>query len=64
MIPLATSIFSALDIPDDLISETEVVLAIYVAALAIVLVFVVAFHCIERFKRRSPVEKILRRRFG
>lgn len=51
-------------LPEDLISESETVLAIYLASLAILLTFLVAFQCVERFRRRSPVEKLLRRRFG
>lgn len=58
---LAVSLFPDLD---GLISESETVLCIYLAVLAIVVVFVVVGACVERFKARSPVEKILRRRFG
>ena len=48
---------------DLIISQAETVLSVYMGVLAILLAFVVIGSAIER-KRRSPVEKLLRRRFG
>lgn len=58
---LALSLFPDLDGLDGLISESETVLSVYLATLAILLAFVVVAECIAWFKRRSPVEKMLRR---
>jgi hypothetical protein len=60
----AFSLFPDLDGLDGLISESESVLGVYAAVLALLVAFVVAGSLIERRKRRSPVEKILRRRIG
>ena len=48
---------------DLIIAQAETVLSVYMAVLAILLAFVVIGGAIER-KRRSPVEKLLRRRLG
>lgn len=53
-----------LDGLDGLITDSELVLSVYLMTLSIVIGFVVAFECVERLKRRSPVEKLLRKRFG
>lgn len=52
---------SELDGLDGVIAQTETVLSVYLGSLAILLVFVVVGECVTRFKRRSPVEKLLRR---
>lgn len=58
---LALSLFPDLDGFDSLIAESETVLSLYAAVLAILLCFIVVGECIER-RRRSPVEKLLRKR--
>lgn len=58
---LALSLFPDLDGFDSLIADSETLLAFYAAVLAILLCFIVVGECIEH-KRRSPVEKILKRR--
>lgn len=64
MIALAPDLFFDLDGLDGLISDTETVLSVYGEACGILLAFVVIGACVERFRRRSPVEKLSRRRFG
>lgn len=59
--PLSISLFD-FDGLDGLISESELVLQAWLGALALVLVFVVIGAAVARCKRRSAVEKILRRR--
>lgn len=50
---------------DAILTQAESVLVVYTATLGIALVFVLVGEAIIRWKRRSPVEKILRqRRFG
>lgn len=64
MIALLSFLFPDIDNLDRVMAQAETVLAVWIAALAILLAFVVIGDCIQRFKKRSPVEKLLRRRFG
>jgi hypothetical protein len=59
--PLSISLFD-FDGFDGLIEETGSGLGVYFAACALVLAFVVAGSLAER-RRRSPVERIVRRRY-
>jgi len=49
---------------DELIDAAMPGLALWVFALAFCLILYVLIECVGRFRRRSPVEKLLRRRFG
>jgi hypothetical protein len=60
--PLSISLFPDIDGLDRLISDSETVLQAWLGALAILLAMVVIFECVERW-RRSPIEKLLKRRF-
>jgi hypothetical protein len=60
--PLSLSLFPDIDGLDGLISDSEVVLAVFLATLAILLAFVVIGRCVDYVRRQSPVEKIVRRR--
>lgn len=59
----AKSLFD-LDGLDFLIEESMPVLAIWLVALAVSLATVVISEGVDRIKHRSPVDKLLRRRFG
>lgn len=60
--PLAISLFPDLDGLEDLIGDSELALQMYLASLAILLALVVGHWAVDRFRQRSPVEKMLRRR--
>lgn len=60
---LAISLFD-LDGLDFLVEETTPWLGLALFALAIVLAIVVVRNCADRIVHRSPVDKLLRRRFG
>lgn len=62
--PLALSLFPDVDRLDDLIEATMPLFTLWVFALAIVLAAYVIGDLAQRFRTRSPVEKLLRRRFG
>jgi hypothetical protein len=63
MIPLAISRVPDLETIDGLIEASTTVLTLYGGVLALMLVFIAIGECIER-KRRSPVERMIRRRRG
>lgn len=63
MIPLSLSLFPDIDSLEGLIDETSTVLTVYVVTLAILLAVIVIGEVIAH-RRRSPVEKLLRRRLG
>ena len=62
--PIFLTLFTDVDVVDDLIEQTMPYFALWIAALALILVGFVAFDLVQRFRPRSPVEKLLRRRFG
>ena len=61
---LSISLFPDLDGLDGLIDQSEWVLQTWLWAMAFLLIFIVSRECALRFKRRSEVEKIIRRRLG
>lgn len=61
---LAVSLFSDADGLDDLIEASMPMLMLWMCALAVAIVLVIGFNAIDRLRHRSPVEKLLRRRFG
>lgn len=61
---LALTLFPEVDGLDGLIEESMPWLGAWLFLLAIILVVMVIGSLIQRFRRRSPVEKLLRRRFG
>jgi len=60
--PLSIQLFPDIDGLENLISESELVLQVWVLALAIIISACVIGACVARCKRRSAVEKIIRRR--
>jgi hypothetical protein len=65
MLSLALSLFpDNIDGLDSLIEQSMPLFALWLLALGFLLSGVVVHKCVVRFKERSPVEKILRRRFG
>ena len=62
--PILLTLFTDVDVVDDIIEQTMPYFALWIAALALILVGFVTFDLIQRFRPRSPVEKLLRRRFG
>jgi hypothetical protein len=61
--PLSISLFD-LDGLDGLIESSMPWFGLWLFALAFCLVLVVIGQCVSRLRHRSPVEKLLRRRFG
>lgn len=60
--PLSISLFD-FDGLDGLIDpEGILVLLVWIITLAFMLVFTVVGECVDRLKRRSPVEKLVRKR--
>lgn len=57
-------LFPDLDGLDGLIAESELFLQAYLWSLVVLVGLVVIGQCVSYFKRRSPVEQMLRRRFG
>lgn len=61
--PLALSLFD-IDGLDGLIESSMPAFALLLLALAIVIAAIVISQCVDRARHRSPVDKLLRRRFG
>lgn len=61
---LALTLFSDADGLDDLIEASMPGLMLWLVILALAIVVVLVLNLFDRFKPRSPVEKLLRRRFG
>lgn len=61
---LALSLFPDVDGLDGLIESSMPVFALWLFALALVLAAIVISECVDRVRHRSPVDKLLRRRFG
>lgn len=61
---LSLTLFPELDGLDGLIEATMPAFAIWLFALAIVLSAIVIHQCVDRIRHRSPVDRLLRRRFG
>lgn len=60
----ALSLFPDIDGLDGLIEQSMPYFGLWLFVLALLLIAVVVADCVNRFRRRSPVEKLLRRRFG
>lgn len=60
----AVCLIPALEDLDDLVCSSELMLAAGLWALAIMIVYVVVQMCVDRFSKRSPVEKLMKRKFG
>jgi hypothetical protein len=61
---LALALFPDVDGLDDLIEASMPWFTLWLIALALALIFIVVGQGVSRFRRRSPVERLLRRRFG
>jgi hypothetical protein len=61
---LAISLFPDIDGLDGLIESSMPVFAVLLFALALVLATLVVSDCLDRARHRSPVDRLLRRRFG
>lgn len=61
---LALTLFPDVDGLDGLIEQSMPWFGLWLFALALVLAVIVTADCVDRFRRRSPVDRLLRRRFG
>lgn len=61
---LALALFPETDTLDLLIEQSMPWFTLWLFALALILVSLVIGQAIQRYRTRSPVEKMLRKRFG
>lgn len=61
---LALSLLPDVDGLDGLIEASMPLFVLWLIALGTAVVVVILHDCIDRMRHRSPVEKLLRRRFG
>lgn len=61
--PLAIQLFPDLDGLDGLVSDSETMLMIYLCTAAGALCLAAIVNCAAAIRRRSPVERLMKRRF-